>query len=102
MDAATQSRIFEPFFTTKLPENGTGLGLATVYGVVQQSGGLIEVESEPGTGSIFRVFFPRWEGGDPCAEEAALTPADTEIQLLVEGESSARPLTRQTTACGCG
>jgi two-component system cell cycle sensor histidine kinase/response regulator CckA len=102
MDAATQSRIFEPFFTTKPPENGTGLGLATVYGVVQQSGGLIEVESEPGTGSIFRVFFPRWGGGVPCAEEAALPLADTETQLLVEGESSAHPLTLQSTALGCG
>jgi PAS domain S-box-containing protein len=75
MDAMTQSRIFEPFFTTKPKEIGTGFGLSTVYGIVKQNSGHITVESEPGTGTTFRLFFPRANDNDG---EAALSPPRSE------------------------
>ncbi len=99
MDAATLARIFEPFFTTKGSGQGTGLGLATVYGIVQQSGGSIEVDSEPGQGTTFRVYFPRLIGESSVAvtQPAATTlPTGSETILLVEDEPAIRALARRT------
>ena len=98
MDPDTLARIFEPFFTTKDQGQGTGLGLATVYGIVKQSGGNIWVESRPGGGATFEVYFPRHEG----EQVAAAAPADSagaadalrgeETILVVEDEGSIRAL----------
>jgi PAS domain S-box-containing protein len=93
MDAATRARVFEPFFTTR--KHGTGLGLSTVYGVVRQSGGLITVESQPGTGTVFTVHLPS-VAAPAAADRAApaAAPADgTETILLVEDEERVRNLT---------
>jgi len=98
MDAETQGHIFEPFFTTKAPDKGTGLGLATVYGIVQHSGGRIEVESASGAGSTFRLYLPRTEEAPPVARAAATpaaAPAGSETILLVEDEAIVRRLVHE-------
>jgi PAS domain S-box-containing protein len=93
MDADTKAHLFEPFFTTKDVGQGTGLGLASVYGIVQQHRGWIEVESEPGSGTCFRVFLPLASGVNVVPQKADVKPdiqRGTELILVVEDESSLR------------
>jgi PAS domain S-box-containing protein len=97
MDALIKAHLFEPFFTTKGPGKGTGLGLATVYGIVTQSGGAIRVESEPGQGATFTIDIPRVDApadrpGDVGLASAA--PLGSETVLLVEDEPEVRGLAR--------
>jgi two-component system, cell cycle sensor histidine kinase and response regulator CckA len=98
MDKALQARIFEPFFTTKEKGKGTGLGLAIVFGIVQQSAGSITVDSEPGRGTTFRMYFPRADdaAGQECepASATALTLRGVETILLVEDEEQVRNVAR--------
>ena len=96
MDAETKARIFEPFFTTKEQGKGTGLGLATVYGIIKQSGGCVWVESEPGSGARFEVYLPRVDedAEDSAAvDETEATPARRrKTVLVVEDEEGVREL----------
>ena len=102
MDAATRERIFEPFFTTKERGKGTGMGLATVYGIVKQHGGFIHVYSEPGHGSLFRVYLPTIVGSAETGGSTAKapTPALAEMRgsetiLIAEDHESVREMARQ-------
>jgi CheY-like chemotaxis protein len=97
MDAATRQRVFEPFFTTKPKGVGTGLGLATVYGIVRQSNGHVCVYSEVGMGAVFRIYFPR--AVQPAGHSVELPPPQkrllgTETVLLVEDDDAVRSLAK--------
>ena len=98
MTTETMARAFEPFFTTKEPGRGTGLGLSTVYGIVKQCGGAITVDSEPGSGTTFRVYLPLASAATPrrssSIERRQHSTADETI-LLVEAEDSVRRLARR-------
>jgi CheY-like chemotaxis protein len=95
MDREVQARVFEPFFTTKKTGQGTGLGLSMAYGVVQQSGGQIRLESKSGAGTTFRIYLPRVAGAEPetlAAFSPPPTPRGSETILLAEDENSVREL----------
>jgi PAS domain S-box-containing protein len=97
MSAAVRAKIFEPFFTTKGPGKGTGLGLATVYGIVKQCGGHVGLYSEVGVGTTFKVYLPRTEqAGEGAKPHSALgvPPRGTETVLVVEDDAAVRALTR--------
>ncbi|HET9455169.1 MAG TPA: PAS domain-containing protein [Gemmatimonadaceae bacterium] len=98
MTTETMARAFEPFFTTKEPGRGTGLGLSTVYGIVKQCGGAITVDSEPGQGTVFRVYLPIATASSSrrsTGVERRQSAASTETILLVEDEDSVRRLAKR-------
>jgi CheY-like chemotaxis protein len=96
---AIQPRVFEPFFTTKDPSKGSGLGLSTVYGIVKQSGGYIFLDSQPGQGASFTIYFPHAPASAPEASPAVVARNaslnGSETILLVEDEAGVRRLARQ-------
>jgi CheY-like chemotaxis protein len=97
MDKETQSHLFEPFFTTKKVGEGTGLGLATVYGIVKQNNGFITVDSEPGKGSTFTISFPRQTESEPAhsaAAEVRGARGGAETLLVVEDEQAILSLSK--------
>jgi PAS domain S-box-containing protein len=103
MDAETQSHIFEPFFTTKDKGKGTGLGLATVYGIVKQSGGFIWVYSELGKGTSFKIYLPRLDQPEEYTgtpRPAIEAPMGTETVLLAEDEQDVREIARDFLESG--
>jgi two-component system cell cycle sensor histidine kinase/response regulator CckA len=96
MDESVKAKIFEPFFTTKGIGLGTGLGLSTVYGIVTQSNGNILVDSQPGKGAAFKIYFPRIaaEAEQPMpAREVDETPAGSETILVVDDDDAVRKVT---------
>jgi len=98
MSRDVQARIFEPFYTTKEAGKGTGLGLATVYGIVKQSGGHVWVYSEPGAGTVFKLYFPRIapSAATPLNRPVVAPPSrGSETVLLVEDEEALRRLARR-------
>jgi CheY-like chemotaxis protein len=99
MDAKTLERIFEPFFTTKEVGKGTGLGLATVYGIVKQHQGWVEVSSEVGAGTTFKIYFPSMSAKEDLKPETSSVPkavsGGSETILLVEDEPMLRELVRE-------
>jgi CheY-like chemotaxis protein len=97
MDAATMARIFEPFFTTKEIGKGTGLGLATVYGIIKQHQGWIEVESQVGQGTTFKVFLPLPTKAEAreVIQQPKVAPGGTETILVVEDEPALRELVQE-------
>lgn len=98
MSPEVQSHLFEPFFTTKEPGKGTGLGLATAFGIVSQNGGHIVVATAEGEGSTFRVYFPRVEGSvaPPVIAAPPVAPHGSERVLLVEDEQAVRDTVERT------
>jgi CheY-like chemotaxis protein len=99
MDEEIKARLFEPFFTTKETGKGTGLGLATCYGIVQQSGGWFEVHSEPAKGTTFKIYLPRVKDEAEAMakhDESWHLPGGTETVLVVEDEPSVRNLVART------
>ena len=98
MDRETLEHVFEPFFTTKGPGKGTGLGLSTVYGIVKQNEGFIDIYSEPGRGTTVKIYFPRYRGEEkpqPLEARKAAPAGGQETILVVEDEDALRQLARR-------